>query len=227
MKEKAITSEQMYRIEERGHNEIGITKSHMMENAGHGVADFIISKFKDNLENKRVVVVCGTGNNGGDGFVASRHLADFYGIKLTTILLGFPKDLRTEEARTNWQIINKMSSIKIIFTNMLTPAVKAAISSAHIIIDAIFGTGIKGVIREPYASAIELINKCRAYKVSIDIPSGLDPNTGRVDHVCVEAKDTVTFHRLKQGLLNNKKHTGTIFIENIGIPKVAEKGIIR
>ena len=59
MKEKAITSEQMYRIEERGHNEIGITKSHMMENAGHGVADFIILKFKGKLKNKRVVVVCG------------------------------------------------------------------------------------------------------------------------------------------------------------------------
>ena len=227
MKQKAITSEQMYKIEERGHNEIGITKSHMMENAGHGVADFIISKFKDNLKNKRVVVVCGTGNNGGDGFVASRHLADFYGIKLTTILLGLPKDLRTEEARTNWQILNKMSSIKIIVSNKLTPAVKVAISSAHIIIDAIFGTGIKGVIREPYASAIELINRCRAYKVSIDIPSGLDPNTGKVYHVCVEAKDTVTFHRIKKGLLNNKKHTGRIFIENIGIPKIAEKGIIR
>jgi NAD(P)H-hydrate epimerase len=227
MKEKAITSEQMYRIEERGHNEIGITKSHMMENAGHGVADFIILKFKDKLKNKRVVVVCGTGNNGGDGFVASRHLADFYGIKLTTILLGSPKDLRTEEARTNWQIINKMSSIKIMFTNMLTPAVKVAISRADIIIDGIFGTGIKGVIREPYVSAIELINRCQAYKVSIDIPSGLDPNTGRVYHICVEAKYTVTFHRLKKGLLNNKKNTGRIFIENIGIPKVAEKGIIR
>jgi NAD(P)H-hydrate epimerase len=227
MKQKAITSEQMYRIEERGHNEIGITKSHMMENAGHGVADFIISKYKDNLKNKRVVVVCGIGNNGGDGFVASRHLADFYGIKLTTILLGLPKDLRTEEARTNWQILNKMSSIKIIVSNKLTPAVKVAITSAHIIIDAIFGTGIKGAIREPYASAIELINRCGAYKVSIDIPSGLDPNTGKVYHVCVEAKDTVTFHRIKKGLLNNKKHTGRIFIENIGIPKVAEKGIIR
>ncbi|HYZ50345.1 MAG TPA: NAD(P)H-hydrate epimerase, partial [Nitrososphaeraceae archaeon] len=140
---------------------------------------------------------------------------------------GLPKDLRTEEARINWQILNRVSSIKIIVSNMLTPAVKVALSNAHIIIDAIFGTGIKGVIREPYASAIELINRCGAYKVAVDIPSGLDPNTGRVSHVCIKANDTITFHRLKKGLLNNKKHTGKIFIENIGIPKVAEKGIIR
>ena len=83
----------------------------MMENAGHGVADFVVRKFK-NLKNKKIVAVCGTGNNGGDGFVASRHLAG-YGAKVVVILLGSPSDLRSEEARLNWSIIEKMDSIEL------------------------------------------------------------------------------------------------------------------
>jgi NAD(P)H-hydrate epimerase len=226
IKEKAITSDEMYKIEERGHYQIGISRSHMMENAGHGIADFVVSRYKHKLQSKTIVVVCGTGNNGGDGFVASRHLADFYGAKLTTILLGHPNELRSEEAKMNWHIIKKMTSIEIIFRDKLNSQIKARIHRANIIIDGIFGTGVKGTIREPYASAIEHINRSDAYKVSIDLPSGLDPNTGNVSENCIEADATITFHRMKIGLLNNKKYTGSVFIERIGIPKIAEKGII-
>ncbi len=221
---KPITSDQMYRIEENGHSVLGMSRFLMMENAGHGVADFVARRFK-NLRNKRIVAACGTGNNGGDGFVASRHLAG-YGTKITVVLLGSPSELRSEEARLNWGIIEKMTSIEIIFGKELTDEVKGRIAKANIILDCIFGTGIKGEIREPYASAIEAINKSKAYVIAVDVPSGFDPNTGQIHEKCVRADATVTFHRLKVGLLKGKKYTGPVHVEWIGIPPEAESGVV-
>ncbi|MFL6483577.1 MAG: NAD(P)H-hydrate epimerase [Nitrososphaera sp.] len=224
-----ITSDQMYAIEQNGDSIIGMRRFLMMENAGHGVADFVARKFK-NLKNKKIVTACGTGNNGGDGFVASRHLAG-YGPKVTVILLGSPSDLRSEEARLNWSIIEKMDSIELIFGKDLTPHIKDRIADANIILDGIFGTGIKGEIRQPYASAIDAVNKSKAYVLAIDVPSGFDPNTGQIHKKCIMADATITFHRLKVGLAekkkkNKKKYTGPIFVERIGIPPEAEKGVI-
>ena len=221
---KPITSDQMYRIEENGESVLGMRRFLMMENAGHGVADFVAHKFK-NLKNKRIATVCGTGNNGGDGFVASRHLAG-YGAKMTVILLGSPSDLRSEEARLNWGIIEKMDSIEIIFGKELTDEVKTRIARAHIILDSIFGTGIKGEIREPYTSAIDAINKSKAYVLAVDIPSGFDPNTGQIHEKCVRADATITFHRPKVGLAKGKKYTGPVHVEWIGIPPEAESGVV-
>lgn len=222
--QKPITSDQMYRIEETGHSVLGMRRFLMMENAGHGLADFVVHKFK-NLKNKKIVVVCGTGNNGGDGFVASRHLAG-YGAKITIILLGSPADLKSEEARLNWGIIEKMDSIEVIFGRELTGEVKSRIAKAGIILDGIFGTGIKGEIREPYASAIDTINRSRAYVVAVDVPSGFDPNTGKIHEKCVRADATITFHRLKVGLAKGKKYTGPVYVERIGIPPEAESGVV-
>ena len=224
-----ITSDQMYAIEQNGDSIIGMRRFLMMENAGHGVADFVARKFK-NLKNKKIVTACGTGNNGGDGFVASRHLAG-YGAKVTVILLGSPSDLRSEEARLNWSIIEKMDSIELIFGKDLTPHIKDRIADANIILDGIFGTGIKGEIRQPYASAIDAVNKSKAYVLAIDVPSGFDPNTGQIHKKCIMADATITFHRLKVGLAekkkkNKKKYTGPISVERIGIPPEAEKGVI-
>ncbi len=228
MLSEPITSDQMYAIEQNGHSIIGMRRFLMMENAGHGVADFVVRRFK-NLKNKKIVTVCGTGNNGGDGFVASRHLAG-YGAKVTVILLGSPSSLRSEEARLNWSIIEKMDSIELIFGKDLTPHINDRIAYADIILDGIFGTGIKGEIRQPYASAIDAINKSKAYTLAIDVPSGFDPNTGQIHKKCIMADATITFHRLKVGLAekkkSKKKYTGPISVERIGIPPEAEKGVI-
>lgn len=221
---KPITSDQMYRIEENGHSVLGMRRFLMMENAGHGLADFIVRKFK-NPKNKRIVAICGTGNNGGDGFVTSRHLAG-YGAKITVILLGNPSDLKSEEARLNWGIIEKMDSIEIIFGKEMTDELNCRIAKAHIIIDGIFGTGIKGEIREPYSAAIDAINKSKAFVLAVDVPSGFDPNTGQIHEKCVKADATVTFHRLKVGLAKGKKYTGPVHLERIGIPPEAESGVV-
>ena len=224
--EEPISSDQMYSIEDKAHNVIGMKRVYMMENAGHGLADFIILKFRGKLRGKRIVVICGTGNNGGDGFVAARHLSYYYGASVQLILLGFANDLRTEEAKINWQIIQKMDSIELITGNEINDKIKKTIEYADVIIDGIFGTGIRGEIREPHASAIKIINKSKAYVVSVDVPSGIDPNTGRAHDISVRADATVTFHRMKIGLLNNKKYSGTVHIEKIGIPHESEEGIV-
>lgn len=218
----------MYTIEQNGHSIFGMRRFLMMENAGHGVADFVVRKFKD-LKDKRIVTICGTGNNGGDGFVASRHLAG-YGAKVVVILLGSPSDVRSEEARLNWSIIEKMDSIELIFGKELNSEIKNRIANANIILDGIFGTGIKDEIRQPYASAIDTINKSKAYVLALDVPSGFDPNTGQIHKKCILADATITFHRLKVGLAGRKKekkkYTGPVYVEWIGIPPEAERGIV-
>ena len=225
---KPITSEQMYSIEQNSDFAFGMRRFLMMENAGHGVADFVVRRFK-NIKNKMIVAICGTGNNGGDGFVASRHLAG-HGAKVVVILLGSPANLRSEEARLNWDIIEKMDSIEIIFGEELTGEIRSRIAGAHIILDSIFGTGIKGEIRQPYASAIDAVNKSKAYILAIDVPSGFDPNNGQIHKRCIMANATITFHRLKVGLAGrkrkHKKYTGPVYVEWIGIPPEAERGVV-
>lgn len=224
--EVPITSDQMYKIEEKGHDLLGMQRVYMMENAGHGIADIVATKFKNDLSGTKIVAICGTGNNGGDCFVAIRHLAAYIDSRYTIVLLGHSSKLRSEEARINWNIIKKMNSVEVIETDKFTEVLKEIIANADIILDGIFGTGIKGEIRDPHASAIDLINLSKAYKVAADIPSGLDPTTGKVDKRCIQANITITFHRIKTGLLNNEKYTGEVHLEHIGIPKEAEIGIV-
>jgi NAD(P)H-hydrate epimerase len=231
MKDKGITSAQMYKIEENGHEILGMKRLLMMENAGHGTADMLIRRFCDSLKSKRIVAVCGSGNNGGDAFVACRHLSAYGVENITALLLAPPKRIRTHEAKTNWRIISKMSSIKkVVIANGekvgLGPAVEREIQAADVILDGLIGTGVKGGIKEPYSSVFDKINKSKAFVLAIDVPSGLDPDTGRPSNNCVKASATVTFHRTKIGLKNAKKYTGYIHIEPIGIPTEAEEGVL-
>ncbi|MGI9011506.1 MAG: NAD(P)H-hydrate epimerase [Nitrososphaeraceae archaeon] len=228
MSEIAISSHQMYEIENIGHTKFGMKKVLMMENAGFGVADFIIKRFKNKKVSKlKILAICGSGNNGGDAMVAARHLACL-GINVKVIFLGETSSIKTEEALTNFQIISKMNNtIELILNSKLdTTNIKKQILNADIIIDGIFGTGIKGDIQDSHLSVIKLINKSKSYVVSVDIPSGLDPNNGKITADCVRANTTITFHRIKIGLLNNRKYTGNLILKKIGIPIEAERGIV-
>jgi NAD(P)H-hydrate epimerase len=218
----AITSGQMYRIENNGSNLLGLPKSFMMENAGHGLADYIISQFGTELSDRKIVSFCGTGNNGGDALVALRHISGYGGAEIIVVMLGDREKIKTEESLTNWRIIEKIKSIMIIQDPNQLPK----LSNNDIIIDGIFGTGINGDIREPYSTAIDIINNSDAHVISVDIPSGLDPDNGSIHDKCVKADATITFHRIKKGLLNKNDITGNIFLEKIGIPIEAEVGVL-
>jgi NAD(P)H-hydrate epimerase len=227
MSEIAISSNQMYEIENIGHSKFGMKKVLMMENAGFGVADFIIKKFKNkSLSKLKILAICGSGNNGGDAMVTARHLT-CSSINLKVIFLGNPSSIKTEEALTNFEIISKMNkTIELIISSKVDTKVKKQILNADIIIDGIFGTGIKGEIQDPHLSVIKLINKSKAYIIAVDIPSGLNPNTGEITSNVIRANTTITFHRIKLGLLTNKKYTGNLILKKIGIPIEAEDGII-
>jgi NAD(P)H-hydrate epimerase len=227
MSEIAISSNQMYEIENMGHSKFGMKKVLMMENAGFGVADFIIKKFKNKPISKlKILAICGSGNNGGDAMVTARHLT-CSSINLKVIFLGDSSSIKTEEALTNFEIISKMNkTIELIMSSKVDTNVKKQILNADIIIDGIFGTGIKGEIQDPHLSVIKLINKSKAYIVAVDIPSGLNPNTGEITSNVIRANTTITFHRIKLGLLTNKKYTGNLILKKIGIPIEAEDGII-
>jgi len=214
-----ITVKQMMQIEENGH-QMGFFRKLMMENAGSNTTRYLVESYPD-LASKKVTVIAGLGNNGGDAFVVARHLAGF-GCRPTVILLGHPDRIKTEDARSNWGILEKMNSINLV----LTSDINEIVNDAEIIVDGILGTGISGKIREPYSSAIDLINRSHAFKLAIDVPSGLDPDTGLVNDKCVKADTTITFHKMKIGMPKSKDMCGKIIVEKIGIPPEAEIGVL-
>jgi len=213
-----ITVEQMYNIENKGHD-MGFLKKFMMENAGAAAVRRLIEKF-GNVESKNILVFVGLGNNGGDGLVMARHLAG-YTASVTVLLLGTPDKIKTEESSWNWSILEKMPSVKLISGNTFDFDFKP-----DIIIDGILGTGITGDIREPYASAINYINETNCFKFAVDVPSGLDPQTGETANIYTKCDMTITFHKMKQGIPKRKDLTGDLFAEKIGIPPEAEEGIL-
>jgi len=213
-----ITVKQMMQIEENGH-QLGFSRKFMMENAGASAVRRLIEK-TDDISSKKVLVFAGLGNNGGDGFVIARHLAG-YGVNVVVVLLGNSEKIKTEESRWNWQILQKMKSIKLITGEKLNYD-----SDADIIVDSILGTGISGDIREPYASAIQFINSSNAFKLAVDVPSGLNPDTGITSNVFTKTDLTITFHKMKIGMPKRRDLCGEIFVEKIGIPPEAEVGVL-
>ena len=213
-----ITVKQMMQIEENGH-QMGFLRKFMMENAGASAVRRLDEKF-ENLDSKNILIFAGLGNNGGDAFVTARHLAG-HGSKVTVVLLGFPEKIKTEEGRWNWELLEKMKSIKLITGEKISFNF-----NADIIVDGILGTGISGDIREPYASAMKFINDSNAFKLAVDVPSGLDPDTGNTSNVFVSVDVTVTFHKMKIGMPKRKDLCGLIYVEKIGIPPEAEEGVL-
>ena len=213
-----ISVDDMYKIENKGH-EMGFLKKFMMENAGAAAVRRLIEK-TGSADSKNIVIFVGLGNNGGDGLVMARHLAG-HGAKVTVMLLGTPDKIKTEESNWNWSILEKMPSVKLMSNSSIDFDFKP-----DILVDAILGTGITGEIREPYASAINYINETECYKFAVDVPSGLDPQTGDTANIVTKCDMTVTFHKMKQGIPKRKDLTGELFAEKIGIPPEAEDGIL-
>ena len=211
----------MMQIEENGH-QMGFLRKFMMENAGAAAVKRLMEKFGD-VKSKQVLIFAGLGNNGGDGLVIARHLAG-YGSRVVVFLLGEPDNIRSEECSWNWNLLEKMKSIKLLVGGNFE--LLDNLDKFDIIIDGILGTGISGEIREPQASAITFINKSNAFKLSVDVPSGVDPDTGNKNSPHVIANITVTFHRMKVGMPKRKDVCGEIFVEKIGIPPEAEVGIL-
>jgi len=219
--EACITSGEMAALDENC-GFFGLSPQQLMENAGATIAAEIKKRFGAGTTKKekiRVTIVAGKGNNGGDAFVAARHLHSF---DVKILLVGRSKDLRTEETRRNWRILQASGYDRDELAD--SSELKAElINRSDVIVDAIFGTGVSGKIRAPESTAIELINQATsAFILSVDVPSGLDPDTGKAEQA-VRADLTVTFHRAKKGLIRADEYTGELVVAGIGIPEGMER----
>jgi NAD(P)H-hydrate epimerase len=216
LKEDFITSPEM-RALELNVEYFGVSRLQLMENAGHNVALEIVSRFKPE---KSVAIFCGLGGNGGDGFVAARHLSSM-GYKVAVILAGKAKEITDNAALENWkalQLLKETISICEVYDSTLIPEI-----TAEIVIDALLGIGTKGKLKPPILQLVRKINTMNAFRVAVDVPSGIDADTGDVLGEAVKANLTITFHKTKKGLENAKEHVGELTVKDIGLPKEFEK----
>lgn len=196
---------------------LGVSDIQLMENAGAAVANEIARRFK---KGAKISIFAGTGGNGGDGMVAARHLAS-QGFKVGLILLGDPEAIRREDVQGNWQALVLMAeSVQL---NVVTdPALLPTIQD-DVIVDALLGTGARGTLRSPILLGVKAMNEASGFKVAVDIPTGVDSDTGELQGEAFKADVTVTFHRSKNGLEKARRQVGELIIADIGIPPEAEK----
>lgn len=217
----AVTSEQMQQIDKAAQERFGIPSITLMENAGKAAADVAMDMLNAewvNESRKRVAVFCGRGNNGGDGLVISRRLIE-NGFFVKTYLLCEESRLKGDPA-ANLKLLKDMKADIDILKDISDLPLIRGLSGYGLIIDAIFGTGIKGRPDELSAGVINAINTSGIKVLSVDVPSGLDATTGECASPCVKADDTVTFGLPKTGFyrLDGPKFTGRVIVKNIGFP---------
>ena len=211
---RLVTASEMRELDRRAIEEFGIPGLVLMENAGRQVAE-VVKEMLGGAAGKRVAVFAGKGNNGGDGLVAARHLFNA-GAAVKVYLLADPGEI-TGDALTNLKIWQKMGQpVEAAVETSLPDLLK----NEDLIVDAIFGTGFRGVPREPAAGIIKAINASGKPVVAVDIPSGLEADTGLARGACVRAARTVTFGLPKLGLVQEPgaSYAGRLHVAEISIP---------
>lgn len=207
---KILTAEEMALIDKRTIEEYSISSLTLMENAGKAVAKRIREFFKK----ERVLIIAGQGNNGGDGMVAARYLKRA-GFKVKVYLV-FEEEKLSPEARTQLERLKKARIPIVITRDLRREDIKDSI-----IVDAIFGTGLKRVISGELAGLIEKINSSGSPVVAVDIPSGISADDGSVMGQAIRANITITFGLPKRGhvLFPGAEYTGRLYVEDIGFPE--------
>jgi len=212
-----ITSWEM-RALELNSEYFGVSRLQLMENAGKAVADEIASRFEP--KRTRVAIFCGLGGNGGDGFVTARHLVCL-GFEVEVMLVGRSRDIVDEAARRNWlalQVLKDTLGFHEIYDSTLVHSVEA-----DIIVDALLGIGLEGVPRAPFSQLVKKMNEAETFRVCVDVPTGMNSDSGKVLGAAVKADLTVTFHKMKPGLKKAERHVGELIVKDIGLPKEFER----
>jgi NAD(P)H-hydrate epimerase len=213
---RPLTRVEVRNVDRRAIEEYGVPGLVLMENAGRGCVEVLQSLGCKGL----VAIVCGKGNNAGDGFVIARHL-DIRGLPVKLLLVGSPDELRGDAA-TNYQIAAKSHLPIIDFSKQFEAArFTAELKDANWIVDALLGTGSTGAPRPPMDEAIRLMNMANAKRVAVDLPSGLDCDTGQPAEPTIRADHTCTFVAEKNGFANpvGRQFLGQVHVVNIGAPR--------
>jgi NAD(P)H-hydrate epimerase len=212
----SLTRREVRDVDRRAVAEYGLAGIVLMENAGRGAAELLVQLGVAG----RVVVCAGKGNNGGDGFVIARHL-EIRGIATTVLVFCAPADL-TGDAATNYRVLVAAGHALLVMDSHPDPAeLDRAFSDADWIVDALLGTGTQGALREPYLAVIAAINRAGKKVLAVDLPSGMDCDTGHPLDACVKASHTATFVARKVGfdLPGAERLTGPVHVIDIGVPK--------
>ncbi|NIA06043.1 MAG: NAD(P)H-hydrate epimerase [Actinobacteria bacterium] len=219
-KERTLSRDQVREVDRRAIADFGIPGIVLMENASRAVADFARRRLSG-LTNPRVTIVAGTGNNAGDGFAVARHLHNAE-LPVVVFLAGDPARI-SGDARTNLEIIQRMQlDIRTLSQDQQAlDGLRAELAEADLVIDAIFGTGLSGPVHGFYAEVIETLNSSGSAILAVDIPSGLDCDTGLPLGPAVRAAATVSFLARKKGFSvpGADAYTGQVHIADIGAPR--------
>jgi len=219
-KQISLTRQEVRDFDKLAIEQWGVPSVVLMENAGRGVADAVEKFLQGNLAGKKIAVVAGVGNNGGDGFVAARHLH----IRAATVKVFVVGnvDKMTTDAAANLNILKRIG----IDTHLCDPSEISRLvdwlGQFDLIVDALGGTGITGALRGDLAAVVEQINFTGRSVIAIDIPTGLDCDTGQVQGPAVRADLTVTFVARKVGFdtPESTDYTGEVIVADIGVPLV-------
>ena len=215
---KVATAAEMRAIDKQAIEVYGIPGIVLMENAGVEALK-VVETMLGQFTNKKICILAGKGNNGGDGFVVARHLSN-QGAKVKVFLIG-AKAAMSSDASINFNILERMGIDMVeVSGDRDWDKVKLAITFADCLIDALLGTGFKGELSEEIARAVTAINEAGKPVLAIDIPSGIDADTGQVLTIAVKATHTVTFGLPKPGLLMypGASYVGELLVGDIGLP---------
>ena len=218
----SLTSSQMVQVDDLATRHFGLEVYQLMENAGRNVAE-AARTILGGVRGKDITILCGKGNNGGDGMVAARFLSN-WGAKPARVILVCHPDELNKECREQYGVLKSMFVEILHLTDALQ--FERAIKGSHLVIDALLGYGIQGNPTGKIAEFIKFANGNAKKILSIDIPSGLNPDTGEPYSPCIEADYTITFCLPKRGLLEKpaKDYAGKLYLGDIGIPhEVFEK----
>jgi NAD(P)H-hydrate epimerase len=210
--QRTLSRDQARELDRRAVDEYGMNSVVLMENAGRGVADRLCAVGIAG----RVLVCCGPGNNGGDGFVVARHL-DLRGVRVEVLMVADPTRLRGD-ALANLQITQRAG---LPIQHCPDGDLISAAGEGDWIVDALLGTGAQGEPRPAMARAIAAINASRTRIMAVDLPSGLDSDSGTPASQTVRSNHTCTFVAWKRGFLNPAAgpHLGEVHVVDIGAPR--------
>ncbi len=220
---RPLTRQEVREVDRVAIETYGIPGVVLMENAGRGTARHVVEALGGTVEGWRITIACGGGNNGGDGFVIARHLYNA-GAEVTILLATDPEQLKGD-AQINYRIARTMNLPMVPCQSAeQVPHATTPLLGSDCIVDALLGTGFTGVVRSPLKDLIEEINTVALHGikvVAVDIPSGLDCDTGQVGGVAIRASLTVTFVAPKVGMLADaaRSHVGHIAVVDIGVPR--------
>ncbi|QTA37707.1 NAD(P)H-hydrate dehydratase [Thermosipho ferrireducens] len=218
---RVVTASEMKKLDEKTIKNIGIPSLVLMERAGISVVEALWREL-GNLSNQSFLIICGKGNNGGDGLVIARELLNF--TEAVKVLLFDSSEKLSDDNRKNLELFKNVGGEVMYIQNMNYDDIAQLIENYDVVVDAIFGTGLSKPVTSPYNEIIDLVNLYSKYTVSVDLPSGISADTGKILGAAVKADLTVTFEFPKVGhiLFPGRKLTGKLKIAKIGIPRALQ-----